>query len=111
MPHIKIYYYCHTKASITQIGWIALGKVTIDDIDKYYECIYSFDTEIKEQFIEEFLENMFRRFNSEENPLSAPEYQKRIRDIKAHTSMNTGDIIQIDDDYYVVSGWGFTKLN
>jgi hypothetical protein len=76
---------------------------------KYYVCLYEFRTDIKEEIMI-FLEKLFARFNSEENPLCAPKYQEKIKSFLSHTSMSVGDVVQIDNDYYVINGIGFKKL-
>lgn len=112
MAIIRIYYPCHSK-NITHdflIKTMITPNIKIEDLDKYYECIYSYETEIKKKCINEYLENIFEKFNSEENPLSTPEYQDKIKSLLTHTSMSVGDVVQIDDSYYVVSVIGFKKL-
>ena len=127
MSHeVRLYFYSYVKAGVDrktgkgegllEISRIMSGKVLKDDIKKYHIRIYKFFTNEQENaMIQEnvmiFLEEMFAKFNSEENPLSALKYQKKIKEMLAHTSMNVGDVIQIDNDYYVVKGMGFKKLD
>jgi len=59
----------------------------------------------------EILETLFIRFNSDQNPLSAESYQDEIIKNKLHTSMFVGDVIKIDDKYYIVANLGFSSLD
>jgi hypothetical protein len=58
----------------------------------------------------EFLENIFRTFNSEDNPLNDQVIQKKIRELKSHTSMSVGDVVLVNNVYYYVGCTGFGKL-
>ena len=57
-----------------------------------------------------YLEKIFRKFNSRENPLSTRDNQEKIKSLETHTSMSVGDVIQINDKYYSVSGEGFHQV-
>ena len=112
MPRVKIYYYCLGQMTTKEFCRISLlTKVKIEDLNKYYLCLYTFETDDTINNTVEYLENLFKKFNSNENPLSNEEYQTKIKESKCHTSMSTGDVIQIDDDFYVVGGTGFKKIN
>lgn len=56
----------------------------------------------------EVCDELFRLFNSDKNPLLNK--QNFIRENKTHVSMSVGDIIFIDDDYYICRTMGFTML-
>lgn len=121
---IRLHFYSHKKlgfdadghcSDMSNIGRIMLGNVTVKDVKKYHVRIYKYETLIEDETlindkIYAYLEGLFMRFNSEDNPLSASEYQKKIKKFLSHTSMSVGDVVQIDDDYYVVAGVGFKKL-
>lgn len=62
-----------------------------DNIDKILECIY----------VHHYLMD---------NPLLNKKYQRRIKKHKSHTSINVGDIIEIDNTFYVTCSVGFAKI-
>jgi len=111
---VNIYYPCIVqKQSQTFLAkrFLHPTKITKEEFDKYYASIYTFQHEFQEtDNISDFLENLFHRFNSEENPLSTKEYQDKIEKLQAHTSMSMGDIIKINDAYYMVDGNGFKEM-
>ena len=112
MPTINIYYPSHSKnIEMSALTRIIMAKIEVSDLNKYYECIYSYTSNIQVNDIDIYLEHIFELFNSDNNPLSAPKYQTIIKNLKAHTSMSVGDVIQVDDNYYVVDGLGFKELN
>ena len=65
--------------------------------------------------IEGFLEELFSMYNNDEgsrrrNPFGHPECQKFIRENKTHTSMSVGDVIQINEKYFVCENEGWREL-
>ncbi|ARF12179.1 hypothetical protein Klosneuvirus_3_314 [Klosneuvirus KNV1] len=86
-------------------------KITKEEFNKYYASIYTFQHEFQEtDNVNEFLENLFHRFNSDENPLATKEYQDKIEKLQAHTSMSMGDVIKINDTHYIVDGIGIKEI-
>jgi hypothetical protein len=56
-------------------------------------------------------EKTFMYFNGEDNPMTAPKQQQWIRDHNVgHTSMSCGDIIQVDDEFFITLATSFAKL-
>jgi len=89
-------------------------RVTLKDISDYYESIYSAKTTEKitsQKEINKYLDYLFNLFNSNSNPLYAKDHQQNIQDLRLHTSMSIGDVIQFDDIYYVIDKKGFTQIN
>lgn len=57
------------------------------------------------------LETVFIMFNSPSNPLSSKYYQNWMKENEIyHTSMSVGDIIKIDDEFFVCDRVGWKKL-
>ena len=112
MTHIRIYYYtddvCKNEEDLLNI--ILRGEVNGNTFIKYYVEVYSLNEEILTS-IESFLDMIFSRFNDESNPLSTKECQEKIKEKNSHTSMTVGDIIKIDNEYYIVASMGFKKLS
>lgn len=111
---VSIYYPCFTQKQSQDFmvkRFLFPTKITKEEFNKYYISIYTFEHEFqKTDNITEFIENLFHRFNSDENPLSTKEYQDKIEALQAHTSMSMGDIIKIDDVYYIVDGVGIKEM-
>jgi hypothetical protein len=56
---------------------------------------------------------LFDRYNRDDNPMSTPDMQGWIVNNlqpHPHTSMSTGDIVEIDGDLYIVKGYGWELL-
>lgn len=114
MSLIYIYYLCK-KNNITDDKFInisLLGNVMKKDLDKYYECIYSYSFSKLENEIDIHaeLEYLFKLLNSKDNPLYSIKYQRKIKAMQTHTCMSVGDVIKIDNIYYIVNGDGFDQL-
>jgi hypothetical protein len=56
----------------------------------------------------EYLESLFRLFNSEDNPLV--QVGELIQECQTHTSMSVGDVISYDGEFYLVMGIGFKLI-
>lgn len=115
--HISIYYPCYTNdqpQTFLVKRFINPTEITKEEFTKYYKLIYQFEHQFQPDELDskhEFLETIFSRFNSDDNPLSTKDYQNKIKDLKAHTSMSMGDVVQIDSSYYMVAGMGFEPVN
>jgi len=111
MSVIKIYYPCGvlnlSKSLLLELAGFS-PKITINDVKKYYKCVY--ETIVVFDDINEYLSDVFALFNSDNNPLNNIESQKMIQEYETHTSASVGDVININDIYYMVDGFGFTKI-
>lgn len=54
-------------------------------------------------------ELIFKKYNLN-NPYSSVDGQRIIKEYKTHTSMSIGDVIKVNNTYYMVSNLGFRKL-
>lgn len=114
---VKIHYLCHQNnlPSDFLIKLYIKPTITREIFDEFYKSIYD---EIlpnninlnNENEIMDYIENLFFTFNSDNNPLSSPNIQKKLKEFNSHTSMSMGDIVQINNDYYMVAGVGFNKI-
>ena len=108
---VKIYYLRDIKTNTNiylSLQFDENYKVKLNMIDNYYYCIYEYVADNKETFL--ILDDIFELFNSDNNPLSNPGIQGIIFQYKLHTSMSIGDIIKLNDEYYVVRSSGFMKI-
>ena len=111
-------FYVSSKNKLSQSFIVKMyvnPTVTMDDFNKYYMKIY--ETNIpntinieNEKSLNQYLESLYNIFNSDKNPLSAPFYQKIIKNNKLHTSMSMSDVIKIGTNYYYAAGFGFHKI-
>lgn len=112
MTQIQIFY--STDKIYEDYSMVLLGKVNITHIDSCYTNIFNETNSIvlnNEDETDCLLENLFVRFNSTDvNPLQSEEAQKMIKQNKTHTSMSLGDIIKLNDKYYMLGMLGFQKL-
>ena len=119
---VKILYLCDVQNVPTdKRNKIIFGTVEMEDVEQYYKCVYEYEID-KVDNVGLFLEEIFEQFNVRAypdgdsdndidlNPLCDAKYQKLIKEYKTHTSMSIGDIICLDDDYYVVQPMGFNKM-
>ena len=61
--------------------------------------------------IHNMLEDLFCKYNHEDkNPLGSVNGQKFVRENKTHTSMSVGDVIQINEKYFVCKDEGWREL-
>jgi hypothetical protein len=115
MTQIKIHYICDygslPKDALCRI--LAQGKTSKEDLSQYSKCVWEEKVNQADMNhdVTSILEGIFQLFNSAENPLAMSNKQQFIRDNKIHTSMSVGDIVQIDDVYWVVSGCGFQRMD
>lgn len=69
--------------------------------------------EVNKLHLYDSLEKIFAKYNNyETNPYSAENNGQKIikqKDV-LHTSMMVGDVIKVEDDYYIVGSVGFKKL-
>lgn len=106
--NIEIYYPTNIQSFVDTFG-SKYPKVSITDIDIHYFKIYEFNKN-ENVTIDSYLDELFALFNNDENPLSEKYYQEIIINNKLHTSMSMGDVIKINNEYYIVCGIGFKKL-
>lgn len=117
---IKIFYPCFKSKSMLPEVYINIKNepyktLTKRVISDHYECVY---VEIWKnppnlddlEKTGEFLDNILIEFTSDKNPLGAPFQQFNIMKIGTHTRMETGDVVQLNDRYYVVSDGFFYEL-
>lgn len=110
MIDIKIYYWTEQVIHDGKHEILIFGKANLNDLNTYYVNVYDEPLNINMDN-DNILNDLFELFNSEtENPLSSIEYQNKIKQYHTHTSMSVGDIIKLNNDYYVVAIRGFTKL-
>src|SRR5581483_1584588 len=102
----EVFYLSYEKTDDVKISQIMLGHYlpSKEEIDNNYVSVCTFDSESSN-------EELFELFNSDDNPLTNESCQDFLCKHKLHTSMSVGDMIRRDDDYYVVAGIGFQKLN
>lgn len=107
---VKIFYFTdNTLKSGDALDIMFYGNVDIKMIEESYVEVYSSMDEVGDDiFI--YLEKMFEKFNNDENPLSGVDQQNKISYLNTHTSMSVGDVVKINDTYYVAKGTGFSKI-
>lgn len=110
MTHIQIFYWTKKAVDDLKHDIFFYGKPKISYLDKYYVNVFNETTSVNNKDIHCLLEGLFARFNSEENPLSSEEKQKLIREHNTHTSMSLGDVVKVNDKYYVAAQIGFQNL-
>lgn len=76
-----------------------------------YVKVYNGEINTNNTETEEVCNKIFNLFNGDDNPLSTQSKQNFIRENNTHTSMSIGDIIYINDGYYICRTMGFSKLN
>lgn len=101
---IQIYYWNRQHVNFlkdtTGITVENLNKthVKVPTFDSRYTCI-GFDPMLD---INTMLEDLFCKYNHEDkNPLGSVNGQKFVRENKTHTSMSVGDVIQVNEKYFV----------
>ncbi len=91
---------------------ILLGNVKLSQISISHMEAYRGKFEIDSH--EQLLNDLFELFNGDDNPLSFeknPDAQKYLRDNQLHTSMSTGDVVEIScNEFWVVTLRGWRKL-
>lgn len=133
MPIVTIYYYGSiSRMQFDDIENIMLkGNIHIKSIINHHLPVHSV-RETKINNINEYLEMLYEKFNSDNNPLCTVENQKFIKSIGTHTSMSVGDIVKITDEskcnnlsnnlcgnlcnnvcskYYIVKPTGFVEMS
>ena len=81
------------------------------DPENYY-LASKFIIKGKEDFnVNMYLQNIFKLFNSEENPLLNDESQKIIKYYFSHTSLSIGDIIKLNQEIFMVTHTGFENIS
>ncbi|AGD92926.1 hypothetical protein LBA_01008 [Megavirus lba] len=105
MSQIEIYYYQRKNADSEIYSFIYSLK--------HYVKIYSYVTNEKlcDQYVIEHLDDVFKRFNNDDNPLYQKDLQKKVKKYHTHTSMSVDDIIKIDDMYFLVTDFGFEVID
>jgi hypothetical protein len=90
--HIMLDSYTPTKEDI--LGYIIVDefKAIIPDNPKKY------------------LESLWKKYNSDNNPLSCKEKLQLIKDNLSYTSMSVGSIVKINGDYWIVRGNGWEQI-
>lgn len=75
--------------------------------EENYRCVYTLEDSDSEPY--EYLESLFAKFNSDDNPLyTSADHQNAYND--THSSMSIGDIVSYKNELYIVVGHGFKKL-
>lgn len=82
--------------------------ITSREFNEHYTKVYDMELPNSidlndEHSVNSYLESLFEKFNSDENPLA-------INDNKIHTTMSVCDIIQLDKKFYCVCGFGFKEI-
>lgn len=113
MDNIKIYYSCFINGAKSDQEFIlnkflSPTKVTRKQFKDYYRLIYEKNDTVTE--IDQYLNSLFELFNSEHNPLCRQKYQNLIKNLNSHTTMGVGDVVRINDQYYIVASFGFEKI-
>lgn len=109
MTEIKVFYWTKKAVDDTKLDIFFYGKINMNYIDRYYVNVFNeiISTSLED---EELLEELFEKFNSEDNPLQSEEKQRMIGENNSHTSMSVGDVIKLNDQYYSVGKSGFLKF-
>lgn len=93
---------------VNYVYMFSLGKgVKKENLNTTHVKIYEILTQMD---LDNYLEHCFSRFNSDNNPLLEEPYQKFIKENKLHTSLSVGDVIQLEDKFYVCKGFGWEEL-
>ena len=116
MTSVKIHYPCFSKAPQSFMVKVMLSaNVTKSDIQKYYKSVYQTQLSkyscelVDDNDVNCYLQSLFELFNSDNNPLSTKEHQQYIKENELHTSMSVGDVISVNERFYVV-GMGFKEV-
>ena len=81
------------------------------DPENYY-LASKFIIKGKEDFhVNMYLQNIFKLFNSDENPLLNNESQKIIKYYFSHTTLSIGDIIKLNEQIFMVTHTGFQDIS
>ena len=108
-PHIKIYYYdkCFIMTNLLNIFTNSKVNIDLDNLENTHKLVW-------EEAKNGDLEDYFKRFNSDKNPLSNKKSQDYIKKNKLHTSMSVGDILMVKDDnkenYFLCRGISWAQL-
>lgn len=117
---VKVYYLSKWKDFVRKYGLNTINTLLVSNetdlktvqFDQDYYLEMCENTIEKESFSEEdifgILEDIFREFNSDNNPLV--NHQEYIRNNDSHTSMSVGDLIKLDDRLYIVASMGFLEI-
>jgi hypothetical protein len=103
-------YPAKVKMTDNKFAFIMLGMQvpTMDDLASYI-TVDQFKADVGDD-TKAYLESLFRKYNSDENPLSCEEKKKLIRENNSYTSMSVGSVVKINDEYWVVKGFGWGKI-
>lgn len=98
-----------TPSEFSESGINPEEIITEDYVRTKYENVYEEDVSkvILNNNINNYLEKIFQKFNSNENPLIG---SKLIREKVKHTSMSVGDVIELNNIMYVVTFCGFKEI-
>ena len=110
---VEIYYISYKTPQLFMLKLLIDPIITLEDLNTHYKMVCDLDVSIKingEKDLFNFFDTLFKRFNSDDNPLTHPILQKMIAKNGLHTSMSVGDIIKFNNDYYCVTGMGFKKV-
>ncbi|AVG46677.1 hypothetical protein [Acanthamoeba polyphaga mimivirus] len=105
MSQIEIYYYQRKN--------IESEIYTFIHSSKRYVKIFSYTTneKLRDHYVIEHLDDVFKRFNNDDNPLYEKKLQKQVKKYHTHTSISVDDIIKIDDSYFMITDFGFDVLD
>jgi len=92
---------------------ILLGKVNPETVGETHMEVYRAQMQLATD-PRQNMQELFEQFNSEDNPLSAPETQQMIRANGLHTSMSVGDLVELEfngaKETWVCAGFGWKKI-
>ena len=116
--NVKILYYKLGEIEKRNAFRILSGEVYLYDLAFTHMEVANFKDEIDKDALfwltrtKKYLDQLFRFFNSDKNPiLENEEKMREIRNNKSHTSMSTGDVVILQDQTFQeywrlsINGW------
>lgn len=102
----KIYYWKEIKKWLLEVT-MRRSFPTKEDIKKdYVQLPFTLEIEGKDE-----LDRIFEQLNVGDNPLATTENQEWLKANEVcHTSMSVGDVVQLDDQYFVCAGVGWEEI-
>lgn len=104
MKKVKIYYFKDMKnipyADMQDI--VVFGQPKLNFINKYYECVYTFDEKrkIKDSYL--YLIHLVQKFTFKDSPIRTKKKIEYLKSIDSHICIAIGDVISIDDEYFAI---------
>jgi hypothetical protein len=121
MPIVRVFLYKNSVVDHPEWGKV-LGDIRLNKSDKLVPMelyVKVYEDELKKMFkiakmigychILEILQSIYNYYNGDKNPLIAISAKAFVNKHHIHTTMTIGDMIQIDDDTYIMTGEGFMK--